>query len=193
MPPKNKYGKEAILAAAFAIAKEHGIEAVTARDVGARLGTSSKPVYTAFENMEELKRGVLKKAMTVFETYQANEIEGAEYPPYKAIGMAYIRFAQEEKELFKMLYMRDRRAEQGEEGEPSYKKAIFVLENQTGLDPIRANLFHAEMWIYVHGIAAMLATSYLEWDFDLISRMVTDVYEGLKLRYSAEKGLDSEE
>ena len=39
------------------------------------------------------------------------------------------------------------------------------------------------MWIYVHGIATMCATSYLDWDKDMISRMLTDAYEGMRLRY----------
>ena len=189
MPPKNKYEKEAILAAAFTIAKEYGIEAVTARDVAARLGTSSKPVYTAFANMEELKRAILKTAEAVFERYQERELKNTEYLPYKALGMAYVRFAKEEKELFKMLYMRDRHGEpKGSEQDPSYEKAIFAVEKQTGLDYDEAVIFHTEMWLYVHGIAVTLATSYLEWDFALISRTITDVYEGLKLRHSAEKG-----
>lgn len=193
MPPKNKYTREEIVSAALSIAKEKGIDAVTARDVGAKLGTSSKPVYTAFDSMEELKRAVLEAANAVFEAYQEKESQNPDYPPYKALGMAYIRFAKEEKELFKLLYMRDRRGEtEKAENAPSYGTGVQMVETQTGLRTENANLFHAEMWMYVHGIAVMLATSYLEWDFDRISRMVTDVYEGLKWRYAEKKGQNDE-
>ena len=47
-------------------------------------------------------------------------------------------------------------------------------------------MFHLEMWIYVHGIAVMLATSYLEWQEDFISQVLTDAYSGLKYRYCKE-------
>ena len=40
-----------------------------------------------------------------------------------------------------------------------------------------------EMWIYVHGIATMIATAYLEWDLDFISAALTDAYQGLRLRF----------
>lgn len=46
-----------------------------------------------------------------------------------------------------------------------------------GLNEEDAYLFHIEMWIYVHGIATMLATSYLEWDKMFISKVITDGFE----------------
>ena len=59
MPPKVKYTREQILQAAVELTRERGFDAVTARDVGARLGTSAKPVYTAFTGMNELKAAVI--------------------------------------------------------------------------------------------------------------------------------------
>ena len=44
-------------------------------------------------------------------------------------------------------------------------------------------MFHLEMWIYVHGIAVMVATSYLDWDWEMISEMMTDAYQGMRERY----------
>lgn len=58
-----------------------------------------------------------------------------------------------------------------------------LIQQKLGLNEDSVYLFHLEMWIYVHGIATMLATSYLEWDDEFISRVVTDGYEGLKTRY----------
>lgn len=46
-----------------------------------------------------------------------------------------------------------------------------------------ARLFHLEMWIYVHGIASMAATSFLDWDTELISASLTDVYMGVLARF----------
>ena len=50
----------------------------------------------------------------------------------------------------------------------------------------QALLLHAEMWAYVHGIAVLLATGYEAWDETLISRMLTDGFEGLRIRHSQE-------
>ena len=56
MPPKAKFTKEEIIAAALKITREQGIGAVTARELGARLGSSARPVFTVFSSMEELTR-----------------------------------------------------------------------------------------------------------------------------------------
>ena len=110
------------------------------------------------------------------------------YPPYKASGMAYIRFAREEKQLFRLLFMRDRSAEPPRYDGGDFDGIVDIIQSSTGLSRERAYLFHLEMWIYVHGIATMCATSYLNWDKELISRMMTDAYEGMKLRFLSEEG-----
>ena len=105
------------------------------------------------------------------------------YPPYKASGMAYIRFAAEEKELFKLLYMRDRSEEKIPETSELNEQMYGMVRSNTGLDTDTARLFHLEMWAFVHGIAVMLATGFLTLDTELISRMLTDSYQGLKKQF----------
>ena len=105
------------------------------------------------------------------------------YPPYKASGMAYIRFAKEEKELFKLLFMRGRSGERVGENKEEIRPLLEIIRQNLGLSEEDAYFFHLEMWIYVHGIATMLATSYLELDEEFISRVMTDGYEGMKARY----------
>lgn len=180
MPPKVKFSKEEIIQAAVELTREQGFEAVTARDVGTRLGTSSKPVYTAFASMQELKQAVIEQAYARYRLLEQQTMSEGKYPPYKSMGMAYIRFAKEEPNLFRLLFMRDRTGEGPVDY--SYQDAVQLVQTQTGLDPNSANLFHAEMWMAVHGIAVIFATSYLDWDMELVSRMLTDFYQGLSAR-----------
>ena len=78
--------------------------------------------------------------------------------------------------------MRDRSQESIEE-KGENKPLIELVQQDLGISEEDARLFHLEMWIYVHGMATMLATSYLELDEGLISRVLTDGYEGMKVRY----------
>ena len=160
-----------------------GIAAVTARGLGAKLGSSVKPIFSLFENVEEVQNEVLKAAEKLSQARIRETMESGQYPPYKASGIAYICFAREEKELFKLLYMRDRSRETFDEGD-SIKPLIEEIQKQTGLSEEDAYRFHLEMWVYVHGIATMIATSYLEWDLDTVSEVLTDAYVGLKYRFS---------
>ena len=182
MPPRPKFTKEEVISAALEIVRAQGADALTARELGARLGASARPIFTLFKSMEEVKAGVLERGMAFFSALQKEELAKGKYPPYKAIGMAYIRLAAEEKRLFQLLFMRDRTGEAPGEPDP----VVGTVIKQTGLSEEEARRFHAEMWVCVHGIAAMLATSYLEWDHQEISVMLTDLYEGLKGRYQHE-------
>ena len=61
MPPKARFSKEEIVSMALQITREHGIGAVTARELGARLGSSARPIFTVFQNMDS-KQERLKEA-----------------------------------------------------------------------------------------------------------------------------------
>ena len=184
MPPKFKFTRDEVLRAALDLTREKGMIAVTARGVAERLGCSVKPVFGLFKNMEEVHRAVISSAKALFENYVAETTASGKYPPYKASGMAYIRFAIEERELFKLLYMRDRSHENIQNDAQEIKPILELLKESLGLTEEKASLFHLEMWVYVHGIATMLATSYLDWDIKLTEQVITDAYEGLKYRFT---------
>ena len=71
MPPKPKFNKEEIVYAGLDIAREKGISEVKARDVGDKLGCSSRPIFTFFASMEELQKAVEDEAWKVFRSYLA--------------------------------------------------------------------------------------------------------------------------
>lgn len=52
MPPKPKFTKDEIVDAALDIVSRDGVEAMTAREVGERLGSSARPIFTVFGSME---------------------------------------------------------------------------------------------------------------------------------------------
>jgi AcrR family transcriptional regulator len=180
MPPKVKITKEDIISAAVELVRSCGAQAINARKIAGILESSTQPIFSNFESIDELRYAVVEVADKLYEEYVMREIELKKYPEYKATGMAYIRFAKEEKELFKLLFMRDRSAEVI----PPFSRDISeMVQNNTGLNEKTAELFHLEIWAYVHGIATIMATNYLELDMALISEMLTDAYQGLKTRF----------
>lgn len=186
MPPKSLFTREEIINAALDIARESGMAGITARSLAARLGCSVKPIFGMFKNMEEVGQEVLSAAHKTYQAYLQEDMAAGKYPPYKASGMAYIRFAKEERELFQLLFMRDRSQEKIEDNREEVKPLLDLIRQNTGLSEDDAYMLHLEMWIYVHGIATMAATSYLDWDIELISRMLTDGYNGFVYHYRKE-------
>lgn len=175
-----KFSEEAMVNAALKLIREGGMGALNARSLAGSLGCSTRPLYLSFGSMDEVKARAVARIRKTYQGYIKREVEGGRYPPYKAYGMAYIRFAREEREFFKYLFMRDRT---GESGEEDISDVVAAVMKSTGLDEERAKLFHLENWIFVHGIAVMLATSYLALDEELISITLTDMFEGLKTRF----------
>lgn len=190
MPPKFRYTKEEIIQAALDITREGGISSVTAKSIGDRLNSSVKLVFGQFKNMDELKTEVIKAADALYQKHITDSMNSGKYPRYKASGMAYISFAKEERELFRLLFMRDRSKEPREavEDTSSLDPIISEIQKITGYSRDDAFMFHMEMWVYVHGIASMIATSYLDWDMDTISEIISDAYSGLKHQFDTTRG-----
>ena len=185
MPPKCKFTREEIVRAALDLTRKAGPDGLAARALGSALGSSVKPIFGLFKNMEEVQGAVRVAAQDLYQRYLAEDMAAGKYPPYKASGMGYIRFAREERELFKLLFMCDR---QGRSPEPGREMDVIIplIMQNTGLSRERAERFHLELWIFVHGIASMIATGYLDWDMQTVSDVLTDAYMGLKTRFCAE-------
>lgn len=184
MPPKTKVTRNDIVEAGLYLVRQGGEKSLNARDIAARLGCSTQPIFTNFDTMDSLREAVLEKAGELFNSCLDEERAREDGSSYKAMGLGYIRFAAEEKELFKLMYMRDRSQDKNNADDTeSVKKSVELIMKSTGLGMEKAFMLHLEMWIFVHGIASMVATSYLNWEKGLVSKMLTDAYEGIKARF----------
>ena len=186
MPPKVKITKENIIEKAFELLRGCGGAVINARSIAASLGSSTQPIFSNFATMEELKEALVEAAYSHYLSFLEKESASGKYPVYKSFGMAYIRFAKEEKELFKFLFMRDRR---GGDFSPTsdFEASVEMIMSANGISREKAELMHLEMWACVHGIAAMSATSFLELDEELISTMISDVYQGIRAKQTSEE------
>ena len=107
MPPKVKITREMILNAALALTREQGFEAVNARNIAAELECSTRPIFTAYQNMEEMKEDFLEFAYSFYCSYveQYEKESGVEadllWP------LSYLSFAQDEPNLFQLLFVDD--------------------------------------------------------------------------------------
>lgn len=179
MPPKVKVTKEEITAAALELLRQNGMEAVNARAVAKSLGCSTQPIFSNYDSMAKLQHDVLAAAYAEYDRWIRRQMQAGRYPPYKASGMAYISFARQQPQLFRELFMRDRSGEAPPQEDELTDRIVMLLAEKTGLSAQTARLLHLELWIFIHGIASMQVTGYLNWDEDMVSDMLTDVYTGL--------------
>ena len=186
MPPKVRITKEDILRTAVDLARQRGENSINARTIASMLNCSTQPVFSNFATMEELRLATLQQIDQIYQAYIRREVQSGIYPAYKASGIAYIRFAKEEKELFRMLFMRDRSQDPIPNEWDMGKEIEQIVHSSTGLEGSTMQLFHLEMWAYVHGIAVMFATGFLDLEWDLVSKMLSDAYMGMRKQYGME-------
>ena len=184
MPPKVKITKQDIIEVALELVRRDGEISLNSRNIANALGCSTQPIFSNFSSMEELENEVKISAHKRYLGFIEKEVESGKYPTYKAFGMAYVRFAREEKELFKLLFMYDRT---GKATVPTldYTSSVEMIMKANGITREEAEFFHLEMWTFVHGIGTMRATSFLVLDDELVSLMITNVYQGLRARLGA--------
>ena len=193
MPPKVKITRDDILDAAVELVRERGAEALTTRSLAARLNCSTQPIFSNFPNMDALNAAVFGK---VYERYAESllaSLRSEKYPSYKASGMAYIEFAVEEPRLFRLLFMRDRSSEERVDDTAESEMLIDIIMKNTGLSSTSAHLLHQDMWVLVHGLAVMYATGFQEYNQQITSEMVTDVYFGLLARLKEKERMNADD
>ena len=186
MPPKAKVNREDIINTCLEIVRTNGFNCINARNIAGVLGCSTQPIFSNFKSMEELEDATILSAYDIYLNFINEEVNSEKYPKYKAFGMAYIRFARQEKELFKLLFMRDRRGEDLTPS-PDFEESVKIIMEANGISYEKAKLMHLEMWSCVHGIGTMLATSFLPLEEETISQMISDVYLGVRSRLLAEE------
>lgn len=179
MPPKIQYTKDQITDAAIEVVRKIGSESLNARAIAKQLGCSTQPIFREFENMAELKSAVLQRAGKIYGRYLTEHSKDAG-KPYKAAGTAYIQFAEEEKQLFRLLFMRDRSAKEYDQRDETIEPYLDGISASLGITKKEAYDFHVRMWIYTHGMATMAATGYLVFTEEQVSELLTEEFLALK-------------
>lgn len=178
MPPKAKFTRRQIAMAGLKIVRTDGMENLTARILGERLGSSVCPIFTVFENMEDVEKEVLSLAK---ETYNGYTLEGlSKSPAFKAVGEAYIRFAKEERKLFQLLFMSEKldtlTIDERLHIDDHYEDIVSSIEYGYGLTREKAHKLYRHMWIYAHGIATLIATNVCMLSEDEIDSCLSEVF-----------------
>jgi len=190
MPPKQRYTREEVIATALDLARKDGLSAVTARDLGKRLGCSSSPVFTAFRNMDEVISETVKAARELYNGYIEKGL--TEEIAFKGAAMQYIRFARNEPRLFTILFMTA--------GETAFSlddilpaiddNSDRILESSQKLYDLSretAYRLYQDMWIFTHGIACLYATGVSSMPEAEASERLTEVFSGLLVRVKSVK------
>lgn len=185
MPPKPKFTREEIVNAALSIVSERGVDALTARELGERLGSSARPIFTVFKNMEEVQAEVRAAAMRRFEAFAPADA-GGDMPLFKQVGMRMVRFGLQEPKLYQLLFMQENRGAEsfddvfGALGTTA-DLCIDVLCRDYALSRAEAKALFETVWIYTFGVGALCATGVCRFSEERLSRMLTTEFQAMMM------------
>ena len=193
MPPKAKHTRDEIIAIAYELVREQGVEALTAREVAKRLGTSPSPIFALFRDMEELKAAVKERAEACFGSYMADAERY--HPAYKRRGMQWVKFAQEEPLLFRMLFMQNMH---GVDLDTALRKIPFDADTDIAIimQDYRATRQQAEhlfrqMWIYTYGMCTLCSAKVCAFTEQEIALRLGEIFQGMIFVLRADKAREA--
>ena len=190
MPPRVKVTKEEVVQAALAIVRAQGVEAVTAREVARELGVSTRPIFTHYASMDELRRDVRACAR---ERYQAYVERGLSEPiPFLGVGHAFIRFAREEPQLYRLLFLT-----KPSEGGGGAMEALSLSQDLARssimriyhMDAHQADCYFRDLWLVVFSFATMIVTDECTLTDEQMSAVLTEVSLAVCKAYKEIPGL----
>lgn len=180
MPPKPRITREMILDAAYAVAREQGIDLVNARTISQQLGCSTQPVLYYFNHIEDIRREVYRMADACHTAFLMQLPDDAD--PMISIGLNYIRFAKQEKLLFRLLFQSDQFAGQNIADlidTPELLPVLDIFQREAGLSPDQTKIVFKALMMLVHGYASMLANNTMEYHESEIVPMLTMAFMGM--------------
>ncbi|HYZ16591.1 MAG TPA: TetR/AcrR family transcriptional regulator [Candidatus Acidoferrum sp.] len=163
--------REQILAAARAIVFEEGFEALTMRKIADAIEYSPATIYLHFENREAIGRQLCAEAFEKLLSYFA-PVRAIADPAerLRAMGRAYARFAFENPEWYKLIFMTDEKYLAEIFGERQYHEEggqrAFDLVVDTVREGIASGsiaeqdpvLLAEAVWSGVHGVVSLQLT-----------------------------------
>ena len=181
MPPKPRFTREQVAEAAYQMIKEGGVSALTARDLGSRLGTSARPVFTLFKNMDEVKQAARELALKDFMAYLNDYRE--DEPDFKQIGMKIVSYGIHEPELFKLLFLQEHPhvgfAQSLKDVGDLDEICIRLVMRDYGLNREEATLMFQQMSINTLGLGITCAMGLCDFSEDEIGKRLVIMFASL--------------
>ena len=157
MAPKNKFTKEEMTAAALRIVQTRGPGGLTAKAVAEELGTSTQPIFTAFGSMDGIRSAVYAAAADVYDRYTDAGLK--EDIPFLGVGKQYVRFAREEPELYRLLFLTRTKEYSAVKSMRHLQELVRpTLMSTYRITAGEADVYFRDLWFVVHSLSTLIVT-----------------------------------
>jgi len=96
------FSREQVIDTAFNLIRKNGWGSVSARSIAKELGSSTMPIYSNMNSLEELEQELKGKSRACITEYHSRTYSGEQLLD---IAVGYVVFARDEKQLFRFLFI----------------------------------------------------------------------------------------
>lgn len=181
MPPKARFTRDTIVAAAVELVRERGHDSLNARLLAKALGCSTQPLLYQFNSIAEIRQETYKAANEAHTNYLMRGLDQAE-DPLMELGLNYVRFAHEEPRLFRFLFQTNglgARELSTLVDDPELGEMVALVSEASGISENEARAVFLSLFITAHGCASLLANNAIDYDERLVSTVLTGAYCGV--------------
>ena len=172
MAPKNKFTREEMVEAALRVVRAKGIDGLTAKTLADELGTSTQPVFTAFGSMDAVRREVYAAAVRVYDGYTNTGLK--EKIPFFGVGMQYVRFAREEPELYRLLFLTRTQEYSAIKSMEHLRELVRpTLVKIYHITAAEADIYFRDLWFVVHSLSTLIVTGDCSYSDGEIGQILT--------------------
>ena len=188
MPPKVKITKEMIADASVEIIREKGHENLNSRTIAEYLNCSTQPVLYHFKTVDEIREA----AYEIADKYHTSFImpEETDENPMLAMGVKYVKFGHEEKNLFRFLFQTNKFGGKNVDAlmnDPELSSVLDVMAAGLKADTEKAREMLLTFFCAAHGFASLLANNSMDYDEIQCKKMLRNLFLGMINAQKAEK------
>lgn len=157
--------RRALLDEALATIRKEGVETLTLREIGTRVGVSRTALYRHFADKRALLTAVATEGFSALrrQLIAAWEEGGRDRAAFQAMGRAYIAFALDNPSHYRVMFgsfvdLDDRHPEFAVEAEGAFRALVNALAELQQQQLVRADntaLMARFVWSVVHGVSML--------------------------------------
>ncbi|MBQ8093667.1 MAG: TetR/AcrR family transcriptional regulator [Clostridia bacterium] len=180
MPPKVKITKKMVADGSFEVIRASGHENLNARTIAEYLGCSTQPVLYSFKTVDEIREA----AYEIADKYHTEYIvpKDTNENPMLTLGLNYVRFGYEEKNLFRFLFQTNKFG--GKDvaallAGPDLSEIMGIMMAGLKVDLEQAKEMFLSFFCVAHGMASLLANNSMKYDEAQCRKMLENVFFGM--------------
>ena len=180
MPPKDKVTKKMVADASFEVIRTSGHENLNARTISEYLGCSTQPVLYSFKTVDEIREA----AYEIADGFHTEFImpKDTDENPMLTLGLNYVRFGHEEKNLFRLLFQTYKFG--GKDvaalmSEPGLSEIMGIMSEGLKVDTEQAKEVFLTFFCVAHGMASLLANNSMKYDEGQCKKTLENVFFGM--------------